>query len=142
MMNLDRFSDLTDAYGADLKRWPQAARAAAEALLATDARARLLRDEADVLDGLLDAAPRPVVSADLRARVLASVAEAGVKARPAWRFWSRLVWLSGAGWAAAACAGLAFGFSLTSSLTETKRADAVFYQASLGGADDTEVLGG
>lgn len=142
MMTLDRFSNLTDAYGADLRRWPEAERAGAKALLARDARAQLLRDEAVLLDGLLDAAPRPVVSHLVRERVLASASTAGLKTRPAWRFWSRLAWFAGAGWAAAAFAGVAFGFSVTGSLTETKRADAILYQASLAGADDTEVLGG
>lgn len=141
MMTLERFSNLTEAYGADLRRWPQGERAAAEALLACDARAQLLRDEADVLDGLLDAAPRPVVSNLVRERVLAAASGAGLRRRPAWRFWSRLAWFAGAGWAAAAFAGVAFGFSLTGSLTETKRADAILYQASLNGADDAEVFG-
>lgn len=142
MMTLDRFSILTDAYGADLRRWPEGERAAAEALLACDARARLVREEADVLDGLLDAAPRPVVSTLTRERVLASAkASALSKRAPARHFWSRLAWFAGAGWAAAAFAGVAFGFSLTGSLTKSEVADAVLYQAQLGGADDTEVLG-
>lgn len=141
MMTLDRFSDLNDAYGADLRRWPENERSAAEALLARDARARLMRDQADILDQWLDAAARPVVSADLREQVLASASKAGLKSRSSWRFWSRLAWISGAGWAAAAFAGVAFGLSLTGSLTESQRADAVIYQASLGWADDAEVLG-
>lgn len=140
MMTLDRFSILTDAYGADLRRWPEGERAAAEALLACDARARLVREEADVLDGLLDAAPRPEVSALMRERVLASASSIS-KRVPARHFWSRLAWFAGAGWAAAAFAGVAFGFSLTGSLTKSEVADAVLYQAQLGGADDTEVLG-
>lgn len=141
MMAFERFSNLTDAYGADLRRWPEGERAGAEALLAVDARARLLRDEADALDSLLDTVARPVVSAALRDKVVASAGQAGLKTRAAWRFWSRLAWISGAGWAAAAFAGVAFGFSLTGSLTQDQTADAVFYQASLGGTDDAEVLG-
>ena len=53
-----------------------------------------------------------------------------------------MAWLSGAGWAAAACAGVVFGINLTSRLTADVQADAVLYQASLTSADDTEVLGG
>lgn len=140
-MTLERFSDLTEAYGADLRRWPVAERAAAEALMTRDARARLLREEADVLDSLLDAVAHPVVSSLMVERAVAGSASAGLKRRASWRLWSRLAWLSGAGWAAAAFAGVAFGFSLTGSLTQDLRADAVFYQASLSGADDAEVLG-
>lgn len=141
MMTLERFSNLTEAYGADLRRWPEGERAPAEALMAVDGRARLMRDEADALDALLDSVARPVMSSALRDKVVASAAQAGLKARASWRFWSRLAWISGAGWAAAAFAGVAFGFSLTGSLTQNQRAEAVFYQASLGGADDAEVLG-
>ena len=87
-----------------------------------------------------DAAPRPTPSHALREAVIASAAGAGLKARR--RGPGPLAWLSGAGWAAAACAGVVFGLALTSHMTANVRADTVLYQASLSGADDTEVLGG
>lgn len=139
-MTYERFEYLADAYGGDLRRWPEGEREAARALLESDARAAVLLREADGLDALLDAAPRPAPSHALREQVIASAAGAGLKARR--RGPGPLAWLSGAGWAAAACAGVVFGITLTSHLTADVQADAVLYQASLTSADDTEVLGG
>ena len=139
-MTYERFEYLTDAYGGDLRRWPEAEREAGRALLDSDPRATVLLREADGLDALLDAAPRPAPSHVLREQVIASAAGAGLRARR--RGPGPLAWLSGAGWAAAACAGVVFGVNLTSHLTADVQADAVLYQASLTSADDTEVLGG
>ena len=139
-MTYERFETLADAYGGDLRRWPEGEREAARALLEGDPRAAVLLREADGLDALLDAAPRPAASHALREAVIASAAGAGLKARR--RGPGPLAWLSGAGWAAAACAGVVFGLALTSHMTANVRADTVLYQASLSGADDTEVLGG
>ena len=96
------------------------------------------------LDRLLDASPRLAPSAALRDRVLASAIEAGLTPRgdgwlTRWRVGLRLT--LGAGWAAAACAGVVAGVGLTSHLTADARADAVLYQSALTGVDDTEVLG-
>ncbi|WEK58317.1 MAG: hypothetical protein P0Y52_01905 [Candidatus Brevundimonas phytovorans] len=140
-MTYERFEHLADAYGGDLRRWPEGEREAARALLARDPRAAGLLAEADGLDALLDAAPRPAASHALREAVIASAAGAGLKARRRGAI-GPLAWLSGAGWAAAACAGVVFGVNLTSHLTADVQADAVLYQASLTSADDTEVLGG
>ena len=139
-MTYERFEYLADAYGGDLRRWPEVEREAGRALLESDPRAAVLLREADGLDALLDAAPRPVATHALREQVIASAAGAGLKARR--RGPGPLAWLSGAGWAAAACAGVVFGITLTSHLTADVQADAVLYQASLTSADDTEVLGG
>lgn len=139
-MTYERFETLADAYGGDLRRWPEAEREAGRALLDSDPRAAVLLRDADGLDALLDAAPRPAPSHALREAVIASAAGAGLKARR--RGPGPLAWLSGAGWAAAACAGVVFGITLTSHLTADVQADAVLYQASLTSADDTEVLGG
>ncbi len=143
-MNAERFSQLVEAYGADARRWPVAEREAAEAfrLARPDETARLLA-EADAVDALLDAAPRPVVSHALRERVLAAAAGAGLKARRPWFGFrpGRLAWLSGGACAAAACAGVIAGQSMTMHLTADAQADAVLYQASLSAVDDTEVLG-
>ncbi len=139
-MDRDRLIALIDAYGGDLRRWPEDEREAARALLALDAEARDRLEEAAELDAVLDASPRPAASADLRDRVIASAASAGLKPRERFHI-GRLLWWSGAGWAAAACAGVVFGIGLTTHVTADAQADAVLYQAALAGVDDVEVLG-
>ena len=142
MMTLDRLTALADAWGGDLRRWPAEDRAGAERLLAVDPAARAVLDAAATVDALLSASPCPQASTALRDRVIAAASRAGLKPRPARRFWlDRLVLASGAGWAAAACAGIVAGLSLTTHMTADVQADAVLYQATLAGVDDTEVLG-
>lgn len=142
MMSLDRFETLANAYGSNLRRWPQAERAAARALLDTDAGARRILVQARVLDGLLDAVPRAVETHDLRERVLAAAAGERISRQGQRRRgrMSILAWLSGAGWAAAAFAGVAFGMNMTWAMTADQQVDAVYYQAGLSGPDDMEVL--
>ena len=135
-MKAERLQALADAYGADLRRWPADQRAFAESLVAADPAARVLLDEAAALDALLDASPSVAPSADLTARVLRAAPGARAKSRP-----RRAVWFLGAGWAAAACAGVVAGVGLTRQMSADARADAVLYQATLSGVDDTEVLG-
>jgi hypothetical protein len=55
-MKLSRFKALTDSYGAYLQKWPEDERARAEELLRTSAQARLLMDEARMLDEALERA--------------------------------------------------------------------------------------
>lgn len=141
-MNIDRLKELAEAYGADTRRWPAAERGAADALMAADPGAveRALFD-ARQTDAALGASPRPVVSMALRDRVIAAAVGAGLTPKRARFAIGRLAWLSGAGWAAAACAGMVAGANLTLYLTADEQADAVLYQAMLAGVDDTEVLG-
>ncbi|WP_339914825.1 hypothetical protein [uncultured Brevundimonas sp.] len=142
-MNLQQMKAQADAWGGDLRRWPDDARAAAERLLDSEpvAAGRIVA-EAMALDEVLHASPRPVPSAALRDRVIASAAVAGLRVRRGGRFrMDRLVLASGLGWAAAACAGIVVGLTLTTRLTADLQADAVLYQATLAGMDDTEVLG-
>jgi len=141
-MTPERLSELAEAYGGDLRRWPAGERALAESLLAARPALKARLDEAATLDVLLDAAPRVEASNALRDRVLASALEAGLRPRAPRRFGlDRLMWMLGAGWAAAACAGVVAGVGLTGHVTANAQADAVLYQATLGGVDDTEVLG-
>ena len=135
-MRIERLQALAEAYGGDLRRWPADQRAFAESLVAADPAARVLVDEAAALDALLDASPSVAPSADLTARVLRAAPGARAKSRP-----RRAVWFLGAGWAAAACAGVVAGVGLTRQMSADARADAVLYQATLSGVDDTEVLG-
>lgn len=141
-MNADRMRDLAEAWGGDLRRWPSAEREAAEAFARTqpDAAERALF-EARQLDAALDAAPRVVVSTDLRDRVIASAYAAGLKARAAWPGLHRLLWIGGASWAAAACAGVVFGMTLTRDLERQIQLDLVLEQSPVGGLDDITVLG-
>lgn len=141
-MNVERLTQLAEAWGGDLRRWPDDVRAQAEGLVAADPAARRALDDAAAFDAVLHAAPRAVVSSTLRDRVLASAIEAGLKPRAGRAFGlDRIVWFLGAGWAAAACAGVVAGVGLTSHVTADDRADAVLYQSTLTGVDDTEVLG-
>ena len=66
-----RFRRLIDAYGADPARWPPPERAAALALLATSAQARVALEAARRLDGLLAADQTPVADASLAGLVIA-----------------------------------------------------------------------
>lgn len=135
-MKAERLHELADAYGADLRRWPASERAFAESLLAADPSLKAVLDEAATLDALLNAAPAPVPSPALTARVLAVAPQRKARGRL-----GKGVWYLGAGWAAAACAGVVAGVGLTTHLSADARADAVLYQSSLTGVDDTEVLG-
>lgn len=95
------------------------------------------------LNRLLDASPHLAPSAALRDRVLASAIEAGLTPRgdgwlTRWRVGLRLT--LGAGWAAAACAGVVAGFGVTTQATQAARADAVLSQAAFTSVDDAEVL--
>ena len=136
-MTIERLKALAEAYGADLRRWPASERPFAESLATADPAARAVLAEAATLDALLDASPRPAPSAALAARVLA----AAPRAREARAHLGRIFWFLGAGWAAAACAGVVAGVGLTTHLTADEQADAILYQATLSGVDDTEVLG-
>ena len=95
------------------------------------------------LNRLLDASPHLAPSAALRDRVLASAIEAGLTPRgdgwlTRWRVGLRLT--LGAGWAAAACAGVMAGLGVTTQATQAARADAVLSQAAFTSVDDAEVL--
>lgn len=142
-MTSERFLALVAAYGADARRWPEAERAAAQAFAADEAAAvRPALAEADAADALLHASRVSHPSMDLRDRVIASAAEAGFKARREGRRWlDRLALALGAGWAAAACAGIVAGVMMTTWMTADAQADAILYQATLMGVDDTELLG-
>lgn len=133
-----RFIALTEAYGADRRRWPEPDRAMADAYVATHPEvARQVMADADSLDALLFTSRPLQPSAALRDRVIAAATVRSV--RKTWL--SRLGLAMGAGWAAAACAGVVAGVVMTGHLTADVRADAVLYQSTLAGVDDTEVLG-
>lgn len=141
-MKVERFQELAEAYGADLRCWPATDRAAAEALRrAQPVMIERLLFEAAKTDAVLHTFMPPQVSIALRDRVIASATAAGLSPRRAKWLAGRLAWFSGAGWAAAACAGVIFGLNMTTQLTADQQIEAVLYQATLDGVDDTEVLG-
>ncbi len=76
-MNLERFTELLDAYGADLDRWPTSEQAAATTLLTDRADAREAQRRAAAVDILLLRAGLPDIepSDALRQRILAQVAQ-------------------------------------------------------------------
>lgn len=75
-MNIDRFNDLLDAYGAELDHWPADEQRAATALLGSSSEARAAQRRAAADDALLLRAGLPELepSDALRRRVLAQVA--------------------------------------------------------------------
>ncbi len=108
MMTRERFSALLDAYGGDLRRWPEPSRSGAEVLLARDAAARRQRDQALALDALLDEAPSPLPSRALKHRI-------AERARPSvWRQSLVALWPFGPAWQPAAALALiaALGIAL------------------------------
>ena len=138
-MDETRFGELADAFGGDVRRWPESEREAARAWIdAHPLEAERALFDARQTDAALFASPNPVVSMALRDRVLAS---ATMKARSAWPSLKKLLWIGGVGWAAAACAGVMVGTTLSGHLAVQSQADAAVEQAMLGGFDESEVLG-
>ena len=72
-MTLERLTWLLEAYGSDPRRWPEAERAAAEALIVRSAQAQELHAKAQALDNLLNAAPPLSLHDGLRRRILTQV---------------------------------------------------------------------
>lgn len=138
MMTQDRFEYLLDAYGANWSRWPADERDAAKVAVAADPRLMKLWSDADALDDMIRL-PNLVPSAQLREQIIASAAKAGLHTRRVRR--ALLALWSGAGFAATAAAGATLGIVIAHQLSAPMRADTVFYQASLQGADDTDLLG-
>ncbi|MFW2342081.1 hypothetical protein [Brevundimonas sp.] len=147
-MKAERFQAIVEAYGADPARWPEAERDSALAWADQAGQAaQAILAEARALDVGLAGYPAPLPDAAAFARALkgadAALAPAA-RARgfrlPGFRL-DRFRLASGAGLMAAACAGVMFGVTLTDRLTADAQADAVLYQATLSGIDDTEVLG-
>jgi hypothetical protein len=56
---LDELQSLLETYGADMRRWPQTARARTEAVLDADRQAARMLAEAKALDAVLARAPLP-----------------------------------------------------------------------------------
>ena len=130
-VGLERFEQIIDAYGGDPGRWPPDERQEAEALMAVEPRARSLAESARRLDEWLAQSEAPSPSDLLTRRVL--------KAAP--RPMHVLGWASGAGWAAAAAAGLFIGLSLGEQFEVRSQAYEGINQAMTWTLDEAEDFG-
>jgi hypothetical protein len=132
-MTVDRFATLADAFGGDIRRWPDAERAAAWNFLKVepDLAEPLLRS-ARRIDAALDQAPSFVPSAALRDLVLASAPRAAVRTAGGGH---PLRWLAPTGFAAACAAGALFGL-IASHGVQTQKADTVLVASADISAED------
>lgn len=100
-MSQERFAALADAFGADMRRWPAADRAAAQDLAQMSSSARACLAEADALDAVLDQSRVTAPSVELYQRILAQAPRPGMmrlRAAGVASARSRLLrWLSGLG---------------------------------------------
>jgi hypothetical protein len=107
-MRRERFVELAQAYGGDLRHWPEAERTVAAGLMTADASLQAILDEETALDAALGRAIAAAPSGPLRERIIALAPR---PARPLWRRGS--AWASGAGLAAACVLGLMFGANVS-----------------------------
>jgi hypothetical protein len=123
MMDLQRFTGLCDAYGADSGRWPEAERTEAMAFAQTSPAAAQVLSAAEALDATLDMSRPASPSQGLRQRVLASAPapRPTMRSRLDWGFRAGL----GAGLAAAGLAGVLVGSTLTAPEREPASAAAI-----------------
>lgn len=122
-MTPERFAHLADAYGADLKHWPEAEREEARTLIARgDTRVLVALDQAAWLDQRLDTHHAAQPDALLIQKVVAS---AFAVDRPS--FWATYSgWLARIGFVGAGLAGIAAGMLVASlSLPLTGTPDAL-----------------
>lgn len=118
-MNQARFSELLDAYGADLERWPAAERGPAQAWLSASPESRSLRLQAALLDDALDQYTLAPPAAALRQSLLGA---AVVPRQRSWRESLAELWRDLGGWHLAApafAASLALGAVLPLMLDES-----------------------
>jgi len=118
-MTPERFRRLTEVYGAMPEHWPEAERAAAQALIAQRDPASLAAlADASALDMLLSAHGVAAPGNDLIRRIVESSPGGSSAKKPAWK--NPNWWLSGVGFVGAGVAGIAAGvlvISLTTSFS-------------------------
>ena len=148
-MNAERFAALAEAFGGDLRRWPEAERASAMTFLAAEpAAAEPVLDAARRLDTALDSALNLYPSPALRDRVLASAPRPGERVRHiswswgwGWNWsvaWTRSWLAPGAGLAAACVAGAWIGLLASHNAGAQLRADTVLVASADLSAGDLE----
>jgi hypothetical protein len=143
-MDRERFAALVDAYGADLRRWPEAERDAARVFRAAQpAVCEPLLAEAARIDAALDEIAALQPSAALRERILASAPRTRRPLVSLGRFRRAAPWLApGAGLAAACAAGAWLGVSASHTAETRMRADTVLVASADLSAGDSEDAGG
>ena len=146
-LDIEAFTQLADAHGSDIARWPEHRRAQAHALLARSAAARALLREVAQLDAAL-AGPTPEHALQpLRARILNAAARApGPGRSPAkgsfWQtLWLELGGLRLVGPALAAALTLGVGLDqLVGSNSLSAQAETDLVSLALLDEDDEELL--
>lgn len=144
---LDRFTELADAYGGDLQRWPTELRAAAAQLLAQNDEAQAILQAAAALD---DALGKPSPASELsavRARILQAIDTTERLRRerrppPKRSIWQTL-WLElgGMRWVGPAlAAGLTLGIGVNQWVDADRAGDVDFFSVALLDDDDEELL--
>jgi len=115
-MDVKRFAALAEAYGGDLRRWPQAEREAASAFASSETGQAISR-KAGTLDALLDSYSVPHPGRALHDSIL-QVANRHIVRRRRQRFW----WL-GLGLAGIGLAGAIAGLALVTVVTPEVQPD-------------------
>jgi hypothetical protein len=119
-METERFESLAAAYGADIRRWPADDREDAFAYRAREPQsAGAFLAAAEDLDAALDAWRVEPASTALRDHILAAAPRSRTPRR------GFHLWLSGAGLAAAAMAGVVVGMTAFDAVVSDSRADAL-----------------
>lgn len=134
-MEFERFQELIAAYGAEPRRWPEAEREQALALLGRSPQAREALARAHATDALLDSVAVRPAPLRLRRQLLAQAPAA----RPHWRQAFTSFWRDLGGWQLAGpalAAGLALGVGIGVGLSPLPAAngfdeDTVFQLAGL-----------
>lgn len=127
-MDIERYRSLAEAYGSDVRRWPQDIKPAADAFASREPEAaRAALHEAALLDEALDAWRAPAVDAALRDRVLVSAPTPRARSGLIGRFG---FWLSGAGLAAACAAGVIVGMAGSAAAVSDAQADELLAAAT------------
>jgi hypothetical protein len=93
MMTIEQFSQLLDAYGGDVKRWPLEERVAALKLPEVSSEARRLQQAALKLDSLLDRIPISPPTMVLRNRIIAKIHNSTKQSKDVWQW--LVEWLLG-----------------------------------------------
>lgn len=92
-MNIKRFTQIIEAYGADANRWPESERQTALALLATSTEAQHVLQQASMLDNFLDTVAITSSSPQLQQRIFNAISQ------QADDIWQELIdWLFGTTW--------------------------------------------
>ncbi len=139
-MNLEQFEDMVSRFGGNPARWPAGLRAAAEALVTSDARAAALHREALRLDTLVGEAVQPVAAdSATMGRIMAGIGNGRhreVTLQPTRRLFA---W-AGVAMTVFLVAGFVVGLAFPSSQGDDALAGLVFGSSSTATVDSGSVL--